>query len=245
MSTDRVYRRLARAQGVERPYDILVRMHPANRRLVADLLGCKNVRSLDPHAQAWRVINRSLWGLQARTHTIPEQLTPFSRNNNWWEIVTRTARRLGVSFYPGVGEQEVERLVFERFAAGFAQAQVSGEFSDVDSLVDDHPEVGQAMTSLRLSPAASRSVLSALALAQHRRVGERGGCKNLGDWLLAGLRWSWTYSIAVLLRVMQEKMTDIYSSWASSCRGGFSKVSAVIALIYFQDLVDRTLEDYS
>ncbi len=102
MTATPLYRQLAQAQGVLRPYDILVRMHPSNRRLVADLLGCNLGPCIDPHAQAWRIINQNLRGLQARTHTLPEQLSPFARNNNWWEIVTRTARRLGVRFYPGL-----------------------------------------------------------------------------------------------------------------------------------------------
>jgi hypothetical protein len=245
MSTAAFYRGLAEAQGVARPFDILVRMHPASRRLIADLLGCRLGNTLDPYAQAWRVINQNLRGLQARTHTLPEQLTPFSRNNNWWEIVTRTARRLGVRFYPGVPEQEVERLVFERFAQSFAQTNVAPEREVVDALAEASPDLQQAMMSMQLSPDASRSVLSALAIATARHdQGLREGCQTMRDWLRAHLRWQWAVSISTGLRILQGKLTDIYRGWTSRYAGRFGKVSAAVAVIYFQDLVDRTLEEF-
>lgn len=245
MSTAGFYRGLAEAQGVARPFDILVRMHPASRRLIADLLGCRLGHTLDPYAQAWRVINQNLRGLQARTHTLPEQLTPFSRNNNWWEIVTRTARRLGVRFYPGVPEQEVERLVFERFAQSFAQTNVSPERDIVDSLAEASPDLQQAMVSMRLSADASRSVLSALAIATAPDDPDlREGCQSVRDWLRAYLRWSWAVSISSGLSMLHGKLTDVYTGWTSRYAGRFGKVSAAVAVIYFQDLVDRTIDEF-
>ena len=170
MTTPSTYRRLAQAQGVVRPFDILVRMEPAGRKLVADLLRC-NLRHYEtPHAQAWRIINQNLRGLQARTHTLPEQLTPFSRNNNWWEILTRTARRIGIKFYPGVGEKEVERLLFERFAEGFVKTNVSTQTDAVDSLAEGIPVLKQVMASMRLSRDATRTVLSAIAMGTASRT---------------------------------------------------------------------------
>jgi len=239
------YRKLAIAQGVARPFDILVRMHPENRRLVAKLLGCELHRCIDPRAQAWVIINKNLWGLQARTHTIPEQLTPFSRNNNWWEIVTRVARRVGVRYYPGVGEGEVERLVFEQFAESFVETKSDPDAKAIDSLVGSHPVVQQAMASLRLSPTASRSVLSGLALATLRAdVTVRDGCQKVGEWFMSGLRWSWAISVNSALKLLQHRTTDLYTSWYAAGRGNSSKVALAVSMIYFQDLVDRTVEEF-
>lgn len=241
------YRSLAQSQGVVRPFDILIRMGDANRRLVAGLLGCNLDRSINPQAQAWRIINQNLRGLQARTHTIPEQITPFSRNNNWWEIVTRTARRSGVNFYPGVEEAEVERLVFERFAQHFVQADVRREADAIDSLADAHPVLRQVMTSLELSRDATLSVLSGIAFATTRADDSlRDGCVVAGDWFKNHLRWSWAVSISSGLGLLQEKLTDIYSTWAKRCRTGSTgaKVAAAVAIIYFQDLIDRTVDEF-
>ncbi len=241
------YRSLAVSQGVVRPFDILLRMGDANRRLVAGLLGCNLDTSIDPQAQAWRIINQNLRGLQARTHTLPEQITPFSRNNNWWEIVTRTAQRNGISFYPGVEEAEVERLVFERFARDFVQADVMREADAVDSLADAHPVLRQVMASLELSRDATLSVLSGIAFATARADDSlRDGCYRAADWFRGHLRWPWAVSISSGLGLLQEKLTDIYGSWAKRCRnsGTAAKVATAVAMIYFQDLIDRSMDEF-
>jgi hypothetical protein len=189
-----------------------------------------------------------LRGLQARTHTLPEQLSPFSRNNNWWEIVTRTAHRQHIRFYPGVSETEVERLVFERFAASFAAASAPPELEAVDSVATADPVLPQLMRALRLSRAASRSVLSGLALATGRADGAlRDGCQRLAQWFRRHLRWSWALSISQGLQLLHPKLTDLFASWIDWSRrvDATARISAVVAIIYFQDLVDRTLDEYA
>lgn len=247
MTTPSTYRQFAEAQGVARPFDILVRMEPTGRQQVANLLRCNLRRYGTPHAQAWRIINQNLRGLQARTHTLPEQLTPFSRNNNWWEILTRTARRIGVKFYPGMGEQEIERLLFERFAERFVQTNVSSQADAVDSLADGLPLISQVMASMRLSRDATLTVLSSIAMTTARADESlRDGCAKVAEWFGGHVRWAWVMSISSGLGLVQQKLGGIYSTWASRYRlGGRSeRVCAALAVIYFQDLVDCTLDEF-
>jgi hypothetical protein len=44
--------------------------------------------AVEPRGRAWFIINHDLKGLQARSHHLVEKMSPFARNNNWWEIVT-------------------------------------------------------------------------------------------------------------------------------------------------------------
>jgi hypothetical protein len=244
------YRGHAQAQGVLRPFEILVRMPHEGRRLIADLLHCEFRPFESPDAQAWRIINQNLRGLQARTHRLPEQLSPFARNNNWWEIVTRTARRLGIEFYPGLRDQEVEALLFERLADLFVQEHLADGQDAVDVLTESHPEFAHALRSLRLSRNGARTVLSAIAMAAARADESlRESLQKVGEWIRSGLRWSWTATISSCLSLLQQQSTEIYRTWL---RCGFSRrltsnsarVSAAVAVIYFQDLVDRTLEEF-
>jgi hypothetical protein len=242
------YRELAKAQGVVRPFDILVRLHPLTRRRLAAMLGCRLGMRVHPPAEAWCLINQNLRGMQARTHTLPEQLSPFAQNSNWWEIVTRTARRLRVRFYPGLDETAVERLVFERFASSFVAASAARQAEDVDHIAAAHPLLPQLMSSLRLSRDAARSVLSALALTTVRADGGvRDGCQRIAEWLCRHLPWSWTHPISHGLQLLQPKLTDIFASWIEWGRrvDPGARLGAAVAVIYFQDLVDRTLDEYA
>ncbi len=240
----------AEAQGVTRPFDILVRMSPQSRRLVAELLECDIDGLDDAEEQAWRIINQNLRGLQARTHTLPEQLTPFSPNNTWWDIVTRTARRIGVKFYPGMKDEEVERLLFERLAAEFYRRDLLPEAEAIDQLALSHPDFAQAIQSLRLSPEATSTVMSSLVFATVRAdQGVRDGVNNVSIWLLSHLRWVSYASMSAGLRLIHERLTGIYHAWASRWAFGRAhsnraRVCTALAVIYFQDLIERTLDEF-
>lgn len=155
------YRDLAKSQGVERPYEILLRMDPLSRGEIAKVL-CIELRQEDPGAQAWEIINRDGRGLQARTHWLQERLSPFARNNNWWEIVTRSARWLRVPFYPGLSEKELERLVFESIAERFVGALRSEELKHIDERLAQEPFLVDSLEASGFSTNAMRLILCGL-----------------------------------------------------------------------------------
>lgn len=242
--------RMAEIQGVARPFRILVRMHEDDRLLLARLLGCTLQRGDLAEAQAWRLINQNLRGLQARTHRLPETLSPFSRNNNWWEIVTRTARRCGLRFYPGLKDEEVERLLFDHLAAEFVGRQAR-EGEDMERyLVEMHPALGRAISSLGLSRDGTRALVATLLRAATDSKGDcREGSNRVTDWLRRAMPRSWTTSISTGLRVLQQRLGDIYRSWAAQGfvpgrRTNYGKVSTALAMIYLYDLVERTRDQF-
>jgi hypothetical protein len=251
MSVKSAPRLLAESQGVVRPFEILLRMPAESRRLIAQTLDCPLAAEGDPETEAWSIINRDLRGLQARTHNITEQLSPFSRNNNWWEIVTRTAARCGLKFYPGLKDEEVERLLFEHLADLFVSRLPNDDLEAVDRIADANPEFFQAMRSLRLSRNGTRAVLSAIALAASMTGGSiRDGAAKAGEWLREhGGSHAWTTSVAAGLRMLRHELTVIYGAWKSRGLaeppvGNTGKVCAALAAIFLQDLVDRTLEEF-
>lgn len=233
-----------------RPFQILTSMPAEGRRLLAHTLGCE-LQTSDPEAQAWRLINRNLRGLQARTHSLPELLSPFSRNNNWWEIVTRTAKARGIRFYPGLRDEEVERLLFEHLAHLFVQQQLPHGTAQhaLDELAEANPELHEALQSLRLSCDGTRAVMSAMLLAAMHDGGLREGVRKATEWIRQRVRWPWRVSIRSGLYLLQQRLCDIYAAWIAQgfCKPGannLARVSAALAVIYFQDLVDRTIAEF-
>jgi hypothetical protein len=242
--------RLAQSQGVERPFRILLRMPEASRLLIGRLLGC-SLRAGDlPEMQAWRLINQNLHGLQARTHRLHEQLSPFARNNNWWEIVTRTARRCGLRFYPGLKDEEVERLLFDHLAGEYIRRHVERAEDPDRFLAELDPNLGRAITSLELSQNGTRALVASLTrVAAGSTNDPREGANRLSDWLRRTVPRSWTTSISVGLRVLQQRLGNIYESWARHglvpwARSNYGRVSTVLAVIYLHDLVERTREQF-
>lgn len=242
-------RSAARRQGVERPFDILVRMAPESRRIVADVLGTRIDRDARPEDQAWRIINESLRGLQARTHSLQAQLTPFSRNHNWWEIVTRAAGWLGIRWYPGLKDEEVERLVFERFAEAFVEQNLAHDVEAIEGLVVRNTDFDLAIRALRLSRNGARTVWSALVLGTLRAdQGLREGVAKIGDWLCHHLRWAWPAPMSSGLRLLHQRLAGVFHALVSRAGAeprsrNAQRVCTALALIYFQDLVDRTLAE--
>lgn len=243
------FRSLAELQGVQRPFEILSRMPPESRRLIADLLGCSLHAARTAEEQAWRIINKSLWGLQARTHSLHAQLTPFSRNHNWWQIVARAADWLGVHTESGLTDQQLERRVFEHLAKSFVQRNLRGGEDVVDALAENNFDFDRAIRSLRLSRDGGHAVWSALVMATIRADQSlRDGAWKIGDWLCAGLRWAWPAPLTIGLRLLQQRLGGVYCAWVAH---GFlgrrtsnrNRVCAALAVIFFQDLVERTLDE--
>ncbi len=242
--------RLAQKQGVERPFRILARMPEGNRLLLGRLLGCRLQPGADPEAQSWQLINQNLRGLQARTHFLPETLSPFARNNNWWEIVTRTARRCGVRFYPGLKDEEVERLLFDHFAAELVRRQAPRGDDAERFLAELHPTLNRAIASLGLSRDGTRVVLAGLlrAAAEPDLADEREGANRVTDWLRRAMPRSWTTSISTGLRMLQQRLGDIGAVWFrlgwSRAGGNYGRVCAALAVIYLYDQVERAIEQF-
>ena len=253
MRSPRSFRDRARRQGVERPFDILMRMSPASRRIVADVLDCRVDGVDDAEEQSWRIINESLRGLQARTHSLQAQLTPFSRNHNWWEIVTRAAGWLGIRWYPGLKDEGVERLVFERFAESFVAENLhhgTDEGTDeLESVVVHNTDFDLAIRALRLSRNGNRTVWSALVMGTMRADQSlRDGASKIGDWLCHHLRWAWPAPMSSGLRLLQQRLAGVFHAWVSRAQvlprsRNARRVCTALALIYFQDLLDRTLAE--
>jgi hypothetical protein len=241
--------RLVQSQGVERPFRILLRMPESSRLAIGRLLGC-DLRGCElPESQAWRIINQNLRGLQARTHRLPETLSPFARNNNWWEIVTRAARSCGVRFYPGLKDEEVERLLFDHCAAEFVRRAFAEEQDPERFLVEFDPTLGRAICSLGLSRQGTHALVAALLRAATGPQGDaREGANRLTDWLRRAMPRSWTTSISTGLRMLQQRLGEVYESWLQGllpwARGNYGKVCAALAVIYLHDVVERTLDQF-
>lgn len=249
MRTTIDFPRLAERQGVERPFQILARMAPETRRLVADVLGC-SLRALEsPEQQAWRIINQDLRGLQARTHSLQAQLTPFSRNHTWLEIVARAARWVGVRVEKDVTDEQLELLVFERLAEMFVERNLRTGSDVLDALAATNVDFDRALHHLSVGRHGARAVWSALVMATVRADQSlRDGGAKIGDWLCAGLRWAWPAPLTIGLRMLNQRLAGVYHAWAS--RGFFGKprrnserVCTALAVILFQDIVERTLDE--
>lgn len=243
--------RLAARQGVERPYRILVRMSEASRLVIARLLGCHLERGEAAELQAWRLINQNLRGLQARTHWLHETLSPFARNNNWWEILTRTARHLGLRLQPGQKDEELERRLFEHFAAEFAHRHARGDIDPERLFTELHPNLGRAIASLGLSRTGMHALVGSLlrAASDCAPPDPRDGQNRLRDWLRRAMPWTWTTSICLGLRILQQRLADVADQWARdavrSLRGdNYARVGTALMLIHLHDVVERTLDQF-
>lgn len=248
------------AQGVQRPFGILVRMPEPSRLELGRLLGCRVQPGDLPEAQAWRLINENIRGLQARTHWVHEMLSPFARNNNWWEIVTRTASALGLRFYPGLKDEEVERLLFDHLAAEYLRGD-GNACGDPDRFLGElHPNLGRAIASLGLSPTGRHALLVTLLRAAaaepigpaHRRAlptdssDPREGHNRIADWLRKAMPWTWATSIPTGLRLLHQRLGCVCHAFARACRrpGNYGKVAAALSVIWLYDLVERTAEQF-
>lgn len=248
MKRRRELQNLVRAQGVERPFDILRHMPERSRLLLGQLLHCDLQPGESAEFQSWQLINQNLRGLQARTHSLPEQLSPFARNNNWWDIVTRTARHCGLRFYPGLNDEDVERLLFEHFAEQFVQ-QLDDD-REQGLLAELHPTLEAAINSLGLSEAGRRALLATLL----RGIGDghadaREDMNRLRDWLRAALPWSWTTSVSQGLGLLQQRLHDICRAWIAQgtmswARTNYGKVGTALVVIHLHALIEHTREQF-
>lgn len=222
---------MARRQGVDRPFRILIRMDEGSRAEIARALKIRLPVGSPPEVQAWDIINRDGRGLQARTHRLTERLSPFSRNNNWWEIVTRTAEWLRVPYYPGLSERQIERLLFESIADRLAAALRPEELSEIDRRAEEEPPLYDSLEAAGLSPNGIRLVFSGL-------------------WRSAPepkpLFPSWSRGLSQLL----ERSRQIFAQWSSldAARRIFRpnewRLAAALSALYLRSLVEENLEEF-
>lgn len=210
---------LARRQGVQRPFRILVSMPAETRRHLAALLGVRLPhRRLSPPAEAWRIINADLFGLQARSHGPREQLLPYARNHNWWEILLTAARRLELRVYPGLAERDVERLVFAAAARRVLEHLPPEELKELDRLADEEPDLAFTLRELGLSRDGVRLVLAGLGRVARSRLGEAGRAlrRAVRTYLERGMEAAGRMpSVARSLRFVKERYLSLVMAWCS------------------------------
>lgn len=80
-------------KGVIRPFLLLVSMYPARRLAWSYMLGLnmtRDPRLEDSHWTAWRILTHPRKGVVSRaSRTYREQLNPFSRKMDWYQIMYR------------------------------------------------------------------------------------------------------------------------------------------------------------
>lgn len=221
----------AKAQGVERPFRILARMDSELRGRIANNLGVR-LRSKDnPEAEAWEIINRDLIGLQARTHHVLEKVSPFSRNNNWWEIVTRAASWMGVPYYPGMSERQIERLFFENIAERVVTSLKPEEIAEIDRRAMSDVELYNALTATGLSSNAIRLVFFGLSDASPAPRPilpsmSRGLSTLLNRSKIIFARWA---SLPIARRTFKR------SQW---------QLASALSVLYLQSFVEESLDEF-
>ena len=237
---------LAEEQGVARPFAILSRMTGDLRREIASVLGIYfHGPAPAPEEESWDIINRDLRGLQARTHSIPERVSPFSRNNNWWEIVTRTARRLRICFYPGLRDKEVERLIFHRLADRVVERLDPAVVEALDRFAERCPGLARALTSIPLPPNGVRLVIAGIVGCRTsppegvaRRLERRLGCEL------------WIPTITRGLDYLLDRLEEVVRGWREL--SAFDRllprkarrVATVLAALYLHDAASESLALY-
>jgi hypothetical protein len=233
----------AEKQGVARPFAILSRMPAGVRREIASILGIYFRRPDEgPERESWDIINRDLRGLQARTHRLPETISPFSRNNNWWEIVTRTARRLRIRFDPGLPDRGVERLIFERVAAAVVDRLQPETLAALDRLIEGCPGLMRALASVPLSPDGVRLVMAGIVAstaAPAETLAQRLN-RRLGAEL-------WIPTVSRGLTFLLERLEQIVRGWRelpAFDRLRARPVATVLAALYLHDAVLESLERF-
>jgi len=244
----------AKSQGVDRPFEILRSMGTRLRERLAESLGLRiPPEDLgDPDAESWIIIHRDRKGLQARTHLLPETISPFARCNNWWEILCRTARWLWIRFYPGVSEYAVERMILERTAQIAVSELPKEEVSSLDDLAGRLSGFRMTMGALELSEDAVRLVVAGL-LRAYREAGEgtREGVAQAAAWLNERIQsHGFMPTITRGLQFLRESLDNMYDYWEELCLKGcrrgtrVRKLALAISTIHLQDVLERGLYEH-
>ncbi|HYC78189.1 MAG TPA: hypothetical protein VEI02_11235 [Planctomycetota bacterium] len=232
-----VAQRLARMQGVHRPFDLLASAAPSLRERMAQCLGVRLGRAAsDPRREAWVLINADLRGLQARSHSPDRVLLP-RRNHNWWEILLAAARRLGLDVYPGLSEREVERLVFDRTARLLVEGLEAAEREVLDLVARETPSFTDAFDRLNLSDDGR-----ALVLAAFHRIAQATPCadaeavsssRRSAAYLRAGLERAGVMpSASRSLRYLRDGLPKAFAAWTAvaAARNLLPRASRPLAL---------------
>jgi hypothetical protein len=211
-------RRRAVEQGVRRPFEGLAAMDDALRARVAGVLGValRETRG-DARAEAWRILNADLKGLQARSHRPDRMLLP-RRNHNWWEILLATAGRLGLDVYPGLSEREVERLVFDRVARRTIDGLEAAEVEVLDLVAREAPAFSDALDRLGLSTEARLVVFAAfhrIAQASPTLAGAADAAsRRSAAYLRAGMdRAGVLPCVSRTLRFLKDALPHVLAAW--------------------------------
>jgi hypothetical protein len=210
----------------------------------------------DPARQSWRILNRDRIGLQARTHHLLQMASPFARNNGWREILVSTARRHGLAFDPDMRETDIEKIIFEHVADRLVAGMARSELLELDGLIDASPALVHALSSINLSQNAMRIVFKGLRRSDMIEVAVRGPDpapspspavefgQRIHRYLGAPF---WGPSISRGIRLVRERLSFVSSALCDACLAlarGRHRVLPAISLIYLQDLVDASLDEF-
>lgn len=89
------YRDKSKAEGLLRPFLLLVAMPPIFRNQVASNLGWTIFTQKyfgDPHAEAWDILSSTYTGMQSRCNKSYEKVNPFASSCNWYDMLVRVGK---------------------------------------------------------------------------------------------------------------------------------------------------------
>ncbi len=244
----------ARSQGVRRPYDILSRMQFEVRKQVADSLGWR-LEPNSPNAalESWKILNKDRKGLQARTHRFIQIFSPFARNNDWWEILTCTAKRHNLPYDPGMRDVDLERLIFDHVANQMVDQLSRNEVEEIDKLIEESAGLVHALSTMNLDLNAMRIVFKGiLRTPPLPDPGEKASRpRDIGTRINRCLGAPfWGPSVTRGIRFLSKQMASVAEAWRETFfqkpiyGRNRQRVLSAISLIYLQDLIDASLEEF-
>ena len=165
------YRELARAEGVERPFDILLAAGSEIRANVAQQLGIELGQPASPEAAAWTIIGANRKGLQARAHPYWRSGLPL-RNYTWREILQYVAKERKIKEVAGLSEEGLETAITEQYVDECMAKLTDAERAELGELDGYLPAVFDMLKQQGKSPKVMRWVLSGV-LTEVEKAGFR------------------------------------------------------------------------
>ncbi len=241
----------ARFEGVFRPFQILSVMATDLRTELAKWLGVAFRRPGEAIVEAWEIIHRDRLGLQARTHSLSEIISPLARNNNWSEILLRTAARLRIPVDPSLPAQKIEKAIFDHLSRNFVSTLGADGEKAVEDLSDRAPALTYCLATSGLSWNGIRMVLAGILHATERAGWKTAdGVLRAADWINERVAAGAVLpSVSRGLSAVRSILREAFLGWRESgfldriLRGQERRTVPVIATIYLEAAVDENLDE--
>lgn len=241
----------ARFEGVFRPFQILCRMATGLRSELAQSLGVAFRKPGEAIGESWEIIHRDRLGLQARTHLLHETMSPLARNNNWSEILLRTAARLRVPVDPSMPAWRIEKAIFEHLSKSFVSTLGAEGEKAVDELSERAPALAYCLATTGVSSNGIRMILAGILRETSRASWKTAdGVLRAADWINERVsKGVWTPSVSRGLSAVRSLLREAFLGWRESglceqiLRGQERRTVPVIAAIYLESAVDENLEE--